>query len=280
MKSSEPPWRFFGMFQGVEALTSPWRVRFGPIAWALLAAFGSVTLLSGCSDWTPGAGEDDGSDVASPAWASEQEFSLPWTEGESWFLVGGPHCDSLWHLGGNCGGQQRYALDFAPVAPMSGNACRPSSLEPYWVTAASPGVVRVADRSLVEIEHEDGIRSGYYHLLTSSIQVSVGDVVALGDRLGHPSCEHLRGGESPGAHVHVYFCAGAPQEEACLDDSAFLLAIHGVPLSGWQAESSERNYEGTMKRGDELKTAVNLRCDGSETASRECAGRTNDISAR
>ena len=216
-----------------------------------------------------------GSDVTGRApVATDERFAFPWTAGESWFLVGGPHCDSP---GDDCEAQVRYALDFAPVAPMSGDACRPGSLESFWVTAAGPGVVRMAGQSLVEIEHEHGRRSGYYHLLTSSIQVSAGQEVARGDRLGHPSCEHLRGGGSRGAHVHFYFCQAGMRSESCLGDASALKPIDGVTLSGWRVADSERNYEGTLERDEDRRTAVNLRCDGSDAASPDCGDRRNDL---
>jgi hypothetical protein len=233
--------------------------------------FGLVALLSvslfACSGDDPSA--------EGPA-AADSGFLLPWSEEESWFLVGGPHCDSA---GDECDGQPRYALDFAPVAPMFGDACRPGALEPYWVTAAAAGAVRIASASLVEVEHEDGRRTGYYHLLTASLQVVTGDNVAAGDRLGHPSCEHLRGGGSRGAHVHFYICSAGSGNEGCLGDYGLALPIEGVHLSGWRVAESDANYEGTLQRGGDTRVAVNLRCDGSDAASPECAGLRNDISS-
>ncbi|HUF53382.1 MAG TPA: M23 family metallopeptidase [Dehalococcoidia bacterium] len=224
-------------------------------------------LLAGCAG-------GDATDRA-PTSTGEQ-FALPWTPGERWFLVGGPHCDSPSE---DCGEQPRYALDFAPIAPIYGDACRPGSLEPYWVTAAGPGIVRVAGQSLVEIEHEDGRRSGYYHLLSSSMQVTAGDAVGMGDHLGHPSCEHLRGGASRGLHVHFYFCEAPAGDDACLGDASAAAAIEGLTLSGWRVVEADTNYEGRLEREGERRTAVNLRCDGSDAASAECGERRNDIAS-
>ena len=67
--------------------------------------------------------------------------------------------------------------------------------------AAAAGVVRIADRSLVEVEHSDGLRTGYYHLRSSSLAVAPGDVVEAGAPLGNPSCEHRRGGVHSGHDV-------------------------------------------------------------------------------
>lgn len=232
-----------------------------------LAIAASLALLCAA------CGDERGTEQAQSA---DEGFVLPWGTDESWYLVGGPHCDSS---ADDCGGQPRYALDFAPVAPMYGNACRPAALKPYWVTAVAPGVVRVASASLVEVEHENGERSGYYHLLTSSIPIEPGDTVSAGDRLGHPSCEHLRGGASRGAHVHLYVCAAGAGDDGCLGNSRLTLPIDGIRLSGWRISADEGNYEGTLQRGNDIREAINLRCDASAQASPECGDRRNDVSA-
>ncbi len=228
-----------------------------------------LLLLSACSD---NAGPEQAGGEAS----GTVQFALPWTPGETWFFVGGPHCDSA---GDDCGEQPRYALDFAPEAPMFGNLCVPSVIETHWVTSAAPGTVRVAERSLVEIEHEDGLRTGYYHLLTSSIPVEVGDQVERGTRLGHPSCEHLRGGGSRGPHVHFYICRADGADDECLGDQHALLSAEGQELSGWRVAAGDKNYDGTLERGGERRQAINERCDRSEEATEACDGTRNDLLA-
>ena len=228
----------------------------------------AVLALSSCDD-------DADTDRAGAEAGGSASFALPWPSAETWFFVGGPHCDSA---GEECSDQPRYALDFAPIAPMYGNLCVPSVIEQYWVTAAAPGTVRVTDRSLVEIEHESGLRTGYYHLLTSSISVAPGDLVEQGDRLGHPSCEHLRGGESSGPHVHFYVCRASMTDQACLGDQELLLSAEGRELGGWTIGAGDANYEGTLERGGELREAVNDRCDNSDQAD-NCGSIRNDIVA-
>ncbi len=201
-------------------------------------------------------------------------FRLPWTAGESWFFLSGPHCDSSADICPD--GAARYALDFAPRAPLTGFLCDPSANDEYWVTAAAAGVVRIADRSLVEVDHGDGLRTGYYHLRSSSLAVAPGDFVEAGAPLGNPSCEHRRGGAVPGPHVHFYFCTTDDTTAACLDDRASLLAAAGRTLSGWRIEAAEKNYSGSLVRGDETRTATALSCPATDPAS-GCAGVRNDV---
>ncbi|MCH7484535.1 MAG: M23 family metallopeptidase [Chloroflexi bacterium] len=204
-------------------------------------------------------------------------FRLPWAADEAWFFVGGPHCDSPTDV---CpSSAARYALDFAPRAPLTGFLCDPSENDEYWVTAAAAGVVRIADRSLVEIEHGDGIRTGYYHLRSSSLTVAPGDHVEAAAPLGNPSCEHRRGGAVPGPHVHFYFCATDDATAACLDDRASLLAAEGRTLSGWRIQAAKQNYFGSLVRGDETRTATALNCS-AEDPDGSCAGVRNDLTPR
>ncbi len=201
-------------------------------------------------------------------------FRLPWAADEAWFFVGGPHCDSAADI---CpSGAPRYALDFAPRAPLTGFLCDPSENDEYWITAAASGVVRVADRSLVEIEHGDGIRTGYYHLRSSSLAVAPGDIVEAGAPLGNPSCEHRRGGTVPGPHLHLYFCTAVEPAAACLDDRASLLTAEGRTLSGWQIQAGEDNYSGNLLRGGDTRTATALACPATN-ADEDCAGVRNDV---
>ena len=212
-----------------------------------------------------------GNDDDPPA---EDPFRLPWATEETWFLLGGPHCDSS---AATCpDAAARYALDFAPRAPLTGFLCDPSANDEHWVTAAAAGVVRIADRSLVEIEHEDGGRTGYYHLRSADLAVAPGDLVEAGAPLGHPSCEHRRGGAVPGPHVHFYFCAIEDAEAACLDDRTSLLAAAGRTLSGWQIKAAEDNYTGSLTRGDQTRTASALNCSAADPDS-GCAGLRNDV---
>lgn len=203
-----------------------------------------------------------------------EAFRLPWPADEAWFFVGGPHCDSPADVCPD--GAARYALDFAPRAPLTGFLCDPSANDEYWVTAAAAGVVRIADRSLVEVEHGEGIRTGYYHLRSASLAVVSGDFVEAGAPLGNPSCEHRRGGAVPGPHVHFYFCTTDDATAACLDNRSSLLAAAGRTLSGWRVAAAEENYAGSLARGDETRIATALNCSAKDSAS-SCEGLRNDV---
>ena len=234
------------------------------MSWLIILSAALLALAVAC------AGNDD--DLL-----ETDAFRLPWAADEVWFLVGGPHCDSRADVCPD--GAARYALDFAPRAPLTGFLCDPSANDEYWVMAAAAGVVRIADRSLVEVEHGDGVRSGYYHLRSSSLAVAPGDFVEAGAPLGNPSCEHRRGGSVPGPHVHFYFCATDDPTAACLDDRASLLAAEGRTLSGWRIQAAERNYSGSLVRVDETRTATALNCSAADPNS-GCAGLRNDVAPR
>ncbi|MCI0832414.1 MAG: hypothetical protein J4N72_07185, partial [Chloroflexi bacterium] len=88
--------------------------------------------------------------------------------------------------------------------------------------------------------------------------------------------EHRRGGTVPGPHVHFYFCAGDDATTACLDDRPSLLEAAGRTLSGWRIEAADKNYSGSLTRGDETRTATALNCSAADPAS-GCAGVRNDV---
>jgi hypothetical protein len=162
---------------------------------------------------------------------------LPWPEGERWHFTGGPH--GAWGVATAWG-----AVDFAPP---SSAGC---SAAPDWVVASAPGIVAHADRGLVLLDLDDGfVGSGWVlaHLhIAADGRASVGDSLATGDRIGHPSCE---GGSASGAHVHLarrFNGEWVPAEGRC-----------PLELSGWRFTGGAREYEGRMVRdGDPPRTAV------------------------
>jgi uncharacterized delta-60 repeat protein len=211
----------------------------------------SLPLPEGCDSTTP-----------------TLELKLPWPAGETWFYSSGPHCDAI---GDTCPqGAVRYGVDFMPPGPAG---CSRERQDLSWVVAAAGGTVRVANNSLVEIEHTNGLRTGYYHLRSDSIQVSPGQEVVAGKRLGRPSCEARRGGAATGVHVHFYVCSQALLAgAACLGRDHLLLPADGLRLSGWTVHASDGNRSGTMSRENTIKTADPRQCTGNA-----CNGITNDI---
>jgi hypothetical protein len=116
------------------------------------------------------------------------ELMLPFAGGEIWFFVRGPH--SGWGVGG-----PRAAVDFAPP-PEEQTGCTPSGA---WVTAAATGRVLQSQATGLVLEIPDRnypldgfAGTGWVHVYThlaAADRPTVGTLVRVGERLGHPSCE-------------------------------------------------------------------------------------------
>ncbi len=168
----------------------------------------------------------------------QPEMRLPWESGRIWYFTGGPH-------GGWGNGSGRAALDFVPGDKLLG--CVPS---PEWVTAAAPGLVLRSENGevLVDLDGDGFEQSGwvllYLHIYTEG-RVEPGIHLQRGQRIGRPSCE---GGFSEATHLHF----------ARRYNGEWIPAGSGpVPmvLSGWTAHEDVMPYDGTLTRGDEVRTA-------------------------
>ena len=172
-----------------------------------------------------------------PADLANLTLSLPWTKGETWHYTGGPH--GAWE-----DGSAWAALDFVPTGGPFGCAV-PAS----WAAAAAPGLVIYSQDGevLIDLDQDGHEETGwvlFYLHMASDGRVPVDTRVKQGDRIGHPSCE---GGFSESSHLHFarkyngeWIAAGGPLP--------FL-------LSGWQAHSSGTEYDGTLTRGGQTRTA-------------------------
>jgi hypothetical protein len=205
-------------------------------------------------------------------------LSLPWsaTEGATtWYYSGGPHCDLLVDPGKKCPSNAvRYAVDFMPPGKPG---CSRAREESGWVTPAGSGIVRASGNSLVEIDHGNGFRTGYYHLKSDTIQVQIGQKVGVADKLGRPSCEAKRGGKAFGTHVHFYICEEENPDKVCGPSatSSAVRPIDGLIISGWTIRATaDRNYDGTMSKGNELRTADDRQCGPGD-----CGKIRNDLTA-
>lgn len=178
-------------------------------------------------------------------------LKLPWPGGEIWYYTGGPHCDEKKPQQLCAEEEIRYAVDFAPEEQKrceTPNITRPDIKSDKWVVAAAPGTVVVRKKSVVEIQHQGGLRTGYAHL--ADIQVEQGGQVKAGQRLGHPSCAIEPGQTTEGVHLHFYNMQGHNK-----------LPVHGQVLSGWTVHATELNYDGTMtKLTEDTRTADRGRC--------------------
>ena len=176
---------------------------------------------------------------------AQPELELPFAAGEGWSLTAGPH--PAWTAG-----TLRGALDLSPIT-----AEGPCAVSFRWVIASAPGVIARAEANAVALDLDgDGRESTgwvlfYYHLADEGM-IAAGARVSAGDRLGHPSCQ---GGRSTGKHVHV----------ARKYNGEWLAADGPVPfvLSGWRAVADERNYYGSLVRGDERVTSDSSGQQGS-----------------
>ncbi len=170
-----------------------------------------------------------------PAGLVQPPMALPFAEGESWSLTGGPH--AAWEKRGALA-----ALDFAPPAAVQG-----CDISDKWIHAIAPGLVVREDKGLLVIDmdgdgrEETGWVVLYLHVASQERQAHLGDWVNAGDRLGHPSCE---GGVSTGTHVHL----------ARKFNGEWMLADGPVPfnLAGWVAHNGESPYKGSLTRGDQV----------------------------
>jgi hypothetical protein len=202
------------------------------------------------------------------------ELRLPWSAGETWYLTSGPHST------------KRAALDFAPpnLDPRTGkvfaNMCARERGDAYWVRAAADGHFTAVLRDgcpCVQIQHDDGTTTNYFHLRRSSVKrlgFKVGDPVRAGQAIGHPSCEvgpKRCGATHPPSGVHVHF------HRTNAATGARLPADRAV-LSGWTVKTVGRQREGLMVKGAEIRETRGklLGWDCSPTTA-ACHGKRNDL---
>ena len=172
-----------------------------------------------------------------PADTPNPSLALPWTKGDLWYFVGGPH-------GGWGDGSAWAALDFVPDEGYLG--CQTAS---SWDTAAASGLVIYSQDGQVMIDlDEDGHEETgwvlFYLHVAAEDRVPFDTHVKQGDRIGHPSCE---GGIADASHLHF---ARRYNGEWIAGDGPLPLI-----LSGWQAHSTGTAYEGTLNRGGQVRTS-------------------------
>ncbi len=184
----------------------------------------------------------------------EVELRLPFTAGEMWYYVAGPH-----NAAGP--GTPRAAIDFAPP-PEGATGCH---LALAYVTAAAPGVVARSRGGEVVVDLDgDGFEGSgwthHYRHLSSFERIEEGKRVKAGDPLGHPSCE---GGETTltrltfarrfnGAWIPVDY----PEAPLIMDGWA---ALPGPgPGSGWLARSGIEPREASLTKSLSVNGVVAL----------------------
>jgi len=184
-------------------------------------------------------GRDQGPPV--PDNLQQPDLRLPWETSHIWYFTGGPH-------GGWNEGSAWAAVDFITPEQLG---CQMSA---QWTVAAASGMVTRSEDGMVVIDldgdgHEETGWNLFYMHVAAEDRVAAGTFVDQGQRLGHPSCE---GGYSTATHLHFarkYNGEWIPADGPC-----------PLVLSGWTAHGSE-SYEGTMTRGEDLRTACECRED-------------------
>jgi LasA protease len=169
------------------------------------------------------------------------ELRLPWESGQTWYFTAGPH-------GGWNSGSAWAALDFAPPGEIG------CWVAEEWVVAAALGLVVRSEKGVVMQDldgdgyEETGWNLLYLHVATEG-RVPVGTMLEQGQRVGHPSCE---AGLSTATHIHL----------ARKYNGEWIPADGSLPmiLSGWRAHAMDA-YEGTLTRGDLVRTACECRED-------------------
>lgn len=151
--------------------------------------------------------------------ATETGLGLPWAQGVSWWMGGGPH--------GNSGSSRPFnSIDFN-----GGNG---------QVLSAGPGRVYkscIRGRSaLVKVIHDNGYTTTYYHMLNLTT-LADGSRVSTGTYLGNIGNELPCGGSSSGAHVHFSLLRGNTE-----------LSVHGMRIGGWTFYEGSSAYAGYAER--------------------------------
>ena len=248
----------------------------GPIASAPPAAGvdAGVGAATAARDGGAGDGNLENGRAVAAGRPAITELRLPWSAGETWYLTSGPHST------------RRAALDFAPpnLDPRTGklypDPCSRKRGDAYWVRAAADGYFTAVLRKgcpCVQIQHDDGTTTNYFHLRRSSVKrlgFKVGDPVRAGQALGHPSCEvgpRKCGATHPASGVHVHF------HRTNAATAARLPADRAV-LSGWTVKAVGRERDGMMIKGEEVRQTrgklVGWACSPTTAA---CQGKRNDL---
>lgn len=159
----------------------------------------------------------------------QPEFRLPFPPRQVWSHTGGPHTG--WGQG-----EPFAALDFAPGEQ---RGCFATG---QWATAVADGLVVRTDVGVVvlDLDGDGDERTGwvvFYLHLAKEEKARVGDQLAAGQPVGHPSCE---GGSSTGTHVHL----------ARKYNGEWIEAAGALPfvMEGWIPDEGTAAYSGTLAR--------------------------------
>jgi murein DD-endopeptidase MepM/ murein hydrolase activator NlpD len=159
------------------------------------------------------------------AFSGQPRFQLPWSDGTTWRLTGGPHSNVGY-------GRPWSSLDFA--GPIAGHS--------YPVRAAAAGYVVRPCANWVRIRHGWGWETSYYHL--AHIAVKAGQYVKQGAFLGYTSMQTGCGGSATGPHVHF-----------SIKHNGEYVDIGGFVFGGWTVRDGQSQYLGCLVRDNIRKCA-------------------------
>ena len=165
----------------------------------------------------------------SPAISEPPAFDLPFAIPRAW-QFNGVH---TWT--GNDDGSPMSSLDFAS----SWSQTWGSDTSSDWVAAAHDGEVTVYSSCFVQVTHESGWATRYYHL--DNVQVTTGQQVLAGETLAvYADAESqalCSGGHSNGPHVHF-----------ALLQAGQYTSLDGVELSGYAVHPGTSSYDSSQAR--------------------------------
>ncbi|MER7015714.1 peptidoglycan DD-metalloendopeptidase family protein [Saccharopolyspora sp. NPDC000359] len=182
-------------------------------------------------------------------------LGLPWAEGVSWWMGGGPHGDS--------GESRPYSsLDFN-----GGNG--------QVLSAGAGRVYKSCLRNgsgLVRVVHENGFSTTYYHM-TGLTDLGDGQPVQYGDYLGRIDVGLPCGGSTTGPHVHFSLLRGDSHTP-----------VDGHTIGGWTFHEGAQAYGGYGERnGTQVGTGGQVtnhgRGDGTPTGVVD-AGQNSSVNVR
>ncbi|RDH42249.1 M23 family metallopeptidase [Zooshikella ganghwensis] len=148
-------------------------------------------------------------------------FQLPFPVGEYWH-IGGAHTNT------GSGNRPLSSLDFNN----GGNWGSDTSNQ--WVSAAASGVAKVHSSCSLEITHQNGWSTHYYHL--SNIKVRTGDQVSINQPIANYASNKSQalcnGGHSTGPHQHF-----------SLKLQGRYIHLNDVSLSGYKIHTGRGSYD-------------------------------------
>ena len=186
----------------------------------------------------PGEGHEDSfTEPLYPNDLTQPSLSLPFEPDTEWGFTSGPH--QAWETEGALA-----ALDFAPASERFG--CQRSN---EWVVAVADGLVVRSEHGAVVLDLDgDGFEQTGWAILYMHVEdrhrIPEGTYLHRGEKIGHPSCD---GGPADGTHVHI----------ARKYNGEWIAADGPLPfiMSGWEAKTGFRPFEGSLSRGEKVVVA-------------------------